>query len=55
MLESCLKTNNFGLKPVDSLVFGNSDLMVGVMDSVEYKGFNPNSCFVDYFLDRTHN
>jgi|GEM_PF-1557044 len=45
---------NFGLKPINSLVFGYPDLKVGAMDSYEYKGFSPICCLVEYFMYRTH-
>ena len=54
MVESSLKTTNFGLKPVILLVFNNSDLKVGATDLVIYEGFSPDDYFFYTFLDRTH-
>ena len=53
LVESILKTTNFGINPAYILVFNNPDLKVGATDLVIFEGFRPNDYLFYTFLDRT--
>ena len=50
MIETSIKTKEFGLKPLNYLIFINPTLKGWVMDSRANQGFSPNELISSTFL-----